>query len=265
MRTIAVVVGIGVERDDPTEHEEVVAHLVDVLDLAVDPGNGAFDDRRAGDAAVPGDVVEPRVLVAGLGELPTQVGLRPRRTFTQNRSEGAIASHVMLFVIGRNPTIGGSSDTDVNEPIVNPAGWSPFMPVTIVTPVGKCPRTVRNCFGSMAGASGIALDRRGRAPSSGLTLSAWTAPRSSDRKRALRREMRALRRALPDREERSQRLWERVQALPAVEAANVVMVFDSMPGEPVTAPFIAWCREHGQDRAPSRGRTAARTRARSTS
>ena len=68
----------------------------------------------------------------------------------------------------------------------------------------------------------------------------------NDRKRALRREMRALRRALPDREERSQRLWERVKALPAVEDASVVMVFDSVPGEPVTAPFVAWCREAGK-------------------
>jgi 5-formyltetrahydrofolate cyclo-ligase len=68
----------------------------------------------------------------------------------------------------------------------------------------------------------------------------------NDRKRALRREMRALRRALPDREERSQRLWERVKAMPAVEDACVVMVFDSVPGEPVTAPFVAWCREAGK-------------------
>ncbi|HZI45960.1 MAG TPA: 5-formyltetrahydrofolate cyclo-ligase [Ilumatobacter sp.] len=67
-----------------------------------------------------------------------------------------------------------------------------------------------------------------------------------DRKRTLRREMRALRRALPDREERSHRLWERVRALPAVAAANAVMVFDSIPGEPETAPFIAWCLEQGK-------------------
>ena len=67
-----------------------------------------------------------------------------------------------------------------------------------------------------------------------------------DRKRALRREMRALRRALPDQEERSERLWERVQTLPAVAAAKVVMAFDSVPGEPLTAPFIAWCREQGK-------------------
>lgn len=33
---------------------------------------------------------------------------------------------------------------------------------------------------------------------------------------------------------------------PAVRAARVVMVFDSIPGEPVTAPFIAWCRAYGK-------------------
>src|SRR5918993_4340235 len=81
---------------------------------------------------------------------------------TQNRSEGAIASHVMLFVIGRKPTSGGLSATELKEPMVNPAGRSPLIPVTIVTPVGKCPRTVRNCFVSMACASGIAIDGRGR-------------------------------------------------------------------------------------------------------
>jgi 5-formyltetrahydrofolate cyclo-ligase len=67
-----------------------------------------------------------------------------------------------------------------------------------------------------------------------------------DRKRALRREMRALRRALPDVDERSARLWARVEQMPAVRHAKVVMVFDSVPGEPVTAPFIAWCREQGK-------------------
>jgi 5-formyltetrahydrofolate cyclo-ligase len=67
-----------------------------------------------------------------------------------------------------------------------------------------------------------------------------------DHKRSLRREMRALRRALPDQDERSQRLWEQVQAMPAVSSARVVMVFDSVPGEPMTAPFIAWCRDQGK-------------------
>src|SRR5690348_13271811 len=69
-------------------------------------------------------------------------------TFTQNFLPPAIAFQVSLSIIGRNPTKGGSSDTDVNEPIVKPAGWSPSSPVTIVTPVGKCPSTVRNCLAS---------------------------------------------------------------------------------------------------------------------
>jgi 5-formyltetrahydrofolate cyclo-ligase len=67
-----------------------------------------------------------------------------------------------------------------------------------------------------------------------------------DRKRELRREMRAMRRALPDQVERSRRLWESVQALPAVSAADVLMVFSSVPGEPATAPFIAWCEGRGK-------------------
>src|SRR5215217_5170524 len=67
-----------------------------------------------------------------------------RSTLTQNFFAGAIASQVSLLTIGRKPTSGGSSDTDVNDPIVNPAGMSPTIPVTIVTPVGKWPSTLRN-------------------------------------------------------------------------------------------------------------------------
>ena len=58
--------------------------------------------------------------------------------------------------------------------------------------------------------------------------------------------MRSLRRGLHDREERSRRLFRKVEAMPALAAADVVMVFDSVPGEPVTEPFIEWCREHGK-------------------
>ena len=57
------------------------------------------------------------------------------------RPDGAIAAHVLLLTIGRNPTSGGSRETEVNDPIVNPTGASPSMPVMIVTPVGKCPST----------------------------------------------------------------------------------------------------------------------------
>src|SRR4029453_18469486 len=72
-------------------------------------------------------------------------------TLTQKVPLGAIAVHVSLVVIGRKPTIGGSSDTDVNDPIVNPAGRPSAMPETIVTPVGKWPSTDRNCLASNEG------------------------------------------------------------------------------------------------------------------
>jgi 5-formyltetrahydrofolate cyclo-ligase len=68
----------------------------------------------------------------------------------------------------------------------------------------------------------------------------------TDAKRALRRTMRAMRRALPDQQDRSDRLWSHVRALPEVVAAEAVLVFASVPGEPITAPFIEWCREQGK-------------------
>lgn len=54
-----------------------------------------------------------------------------------------------------------------------------------------------------------------------------------------------MRRSLTDREERSERIWSVVQRLDAVVRAQVVMVFSSIPGEPETAPFIAWCEAAG--------------------
>jgi 5-formyltetrahydrofolate cyclo-ligase len=68
----------------------------------------------------------------------------------------------------------------------------------------------------------------------------------TEAKRAIRREMRALRKALPDREQRSERIWAHVRQLPELTAARAVMVFASVPGEPLTDPFIAWCREVGK-------------------
>ncbi len=48
--------------------------------------------------------------------------------------------------------------------------------------------------------------------------------------------MRALRRALPDRQERAARIVARVLALPEVQAARRVLLFDAVPGEPDMAP-----------------------------
>jgi 5-formyltetrahydrofolate cyclo-ligase len=62
----------------------------------------------------------------------------------------------------------------------------------------------------------------------------------------LRREMRAIRRALPDQVERSRRLWSLLRETEAVQRADTVMVFDSIPGEPITAPFIEWCHSNGK-------------------
>jgi 5-formyltetrahydrofolate cyclo-ligase len=65
-------------------------------------------------------------------------------------------------------------------------------------------------------------------------------------KKQIRRDMRALRRSLPDLEERSARLWAFVRALPAVDEARVVMAFASVHGEPLTPEFVMWCRTGGK-------------------
>ncbi len=55
-----------------------------------------------------------------------------------------------------------------------------------------------------------------------------------------------MRRDLPDRIDRSERIWARVRSVPGVIAAKTVMVFESVSGEPITAPFVAWCEAHGK-------------------
>ncbi len=64
-----------------------------------------------------------------------------------------------------------------------------------------------------------------------------------DRKRELRRELRAQRLEIDDVADRSRLIWTNVRTLPAVRSARTIMVFESIPGEPDTAPFVAWCGE----------------------
>jgi 5-formyltetrahydrofolate cyclo-ligase len=64
-------------------------------------------------------------------------------------------------------------------------------------------------------------------------------------KAALRARLRQVRRSVDDPGGCSARIWAVVQEFPEVRAAGTVMAFESIPGEPDTAAFIAWCREHG--------------------
>lgn len=66
-------------------------------------------------------------------------------------------------------------------------------------------------------------------------------------KRELRLWMRRVRRELPNRDERSERIWERVVGLTAVHRARRVLVFTTIPGEPVAAPFVEWCLADGKE------------------
>ena len=65
-------------------------------------------------------------------------------------------------------------------------------------------------------------------------------------KDALRREMRAMRRALPDRELRSDRITEHLDHLTVVRDAATVMVFSTIVGEPDTSAIVDRCAARGQ-------------------
>lgn len=58
--------------------------------------------------------------------------------------------------------------------------------------------------------------------------------------------MRTLRRSLPDREGRSEGLWRLLIAVPAVAAAETVLAFTSLPGEPETRSLFVWCAATGR-------------------
>jgi 5-formyltetrahydrofolate cyclo-ligase len=65
-------------------------------------------------------------------------------------------------------------------------------------------------------------------------------------KATLRASMRAIRRSLPDRDERSEVLWRHLIALPAMAAAETVMAFTTIPGEPDTRTLLVWCAATGR-------------------
>src|SRR5581483_7173608 len=67
----------------------------------------------------------------------------PPRMFTAKWPLSRIAGQVVDVCAMQTRTSGGSRETDVNELAAMPAGPFGPCPVTIVTPVAKCPRTVR--------------------------------------------------------------------------------------------------------------------------
>jgi 5-formyltetrahydrofolate cyclo-ligase len=73
-----------------------------------------------------------------------------------------------------------------------------------------------------------------------------TAPSAADDKARLRASLRTMRRSLPDREARSEHLWRHVIALPAMAAAETVLAFTTLPGEPDTRTLLVWCAATGR-------------------
>ena len=68
----------------------------------------------------------------------------------------------------------------------------------------------------------------------------------TDDKAGLRDSMRLLRRSLPEREARSEELWRHLAALPLMAAAETVLAFTTLPGEPETRSLLVWCAATGR-------------------
>jgi 5-formyltetrahydrofolate cyclo-ligase len=65
-------------------------------------------------------------------------------------------------------------------------------------------------------------------------------------KAELRLEMRALRRSLADRADRSESIWRSVIELPELFTAEQVLAYSTIAGEPETAPLRTWCAATGR-------------------
>src|SRR6266567_5062766 len=74
------------------------------------------------------------------------------RMLTVNFPVASIFGHVVESFEAQNSTRGGSIETDVNALAETPMGSLSLSAVMIVTPVAKCPRTVRK-DGSSGGMS----------------------------------------------------------------------------------------------------------------
>ncbi|MFK8022993.1 MAG: 5-formyltetrahydrofolate cyclo-ligase [Ilumatobacter sp.] len=67
----------------------------------------------------------------------------------------------------------------------------------------------------------------------------------AEKKRALRREMRSMRKGLANRSERSEAIVEHLLGIEAVRAASCVLAYESVPGEVETSQLVAWCGSNG--------------------
>lgn len=61
--------------------------------------------------------------------------------------------------------------------------------------------------------------------------------------------MRRLRRELPDRDARSESLWQHVISRTEFHRARRVLVFTTIPGEPEVAKLVEWCDADGKQTA----------------
>ena len=132
--------GVGpfdVELVDPTDHDEVVTAVVHGVDRAVDPGQAAGESRGSEVGRVPGDLAE--LVVALAGERIADVDLILGEDVDAERTGGLDVRPAGRALVGQNATRGGSSDTEVNDPMASPGSPSSTA-VTTVDSGGEVPQ-----------------------------------------------------------------------------------------------------------------------------
>src|SRR5215218_7357990 len=90
---------------------------------------------------------------AGVARIAKRSCCRPR-TFTAKRPVLRMRCQVSELREGQNDTRGGSSETEVSELTISPAGWPSGAAVMKATPVANLPSASRNERASSAGAAG---------------------------------------------------------------------------------------------------------------
>ena len=126
----------------------MIPGVVDGVETALDPGQGAVEHWRSVSADVPRDAGE--LVPARDGEGTAERLLLEGQDVDAERPRPAILGQLVELLAGASATMGGSRESDVKAWQVNPTGRPSSIAVTTVTPVANRPSTSLNWSESKA-------------------------------------------------------------------------------------------------------------------
>jgi hypothetical protein len=147
-----VVVGRNAHGADLPDDDPVIAGGMLDDDLAFERGEGVGEQRYAVASGLP--IKAGEAVRAGRGRTLCEALLVLPEMFTPKRRARRMRDHVSELRAGQNDTRGGSSETDVSEFTIKPAGAPSGAAVTNATPVANLASASRNERASGAAATG---------------------------------------------------------------------------------------------------------------